>query len=104
MMETMETSRSGWFPRNSAAAMLPRKNQINMSVSKITEAVLSQLHDISRNVAHIFSILPKSEGFSHAQFGSLRGRKGHNLGFGLPPIQHGDCFSALDGLQHIFGA
>src|SRR2546421_6001987 len=104
MMETMETCRFVCFSRNSAAAVLPRKNQINTSVSKITEAGPSQFHYIGRDVAHVFSILPKSEGFPSAQPGGLRGRQRHDLGFGLPSVQHGDGYSALDGFQHIFGA
>src|SRR5216683_714186 len=103
MMETMEISRSVCFSRNSAALALPRKNQINTSVSKITEASLSQLHYIGRDVAHVFSILPKPESLPSAQTGSLRGRQGDDLGFRLPPVQHGNCYPALDSLQDIFG-
>src|SRR5260370_12398734 len=102
MMVTMETSRSVCFSRNSAAVTLPRKNQINTSVSKITEASLSQIHYIGRDVAHVFSILPKAEGLCGAQTGSLRGRQGDDLRFGLPPVQHGDCYPTLDSLQDVF--
>src|SRR5713226_5877537 len=102
MMETMETCRSVCFPRNSAAAALPRKNQINTSVSKITEAGLSQLHYIGRDGAHVISILPKSESLPSAQRRGLRGRQRHNLSFRLPAIRHNHGFSALDSLQHIF--
>src|SRR6266849_5110792 len=104
MMEIMDTSRSVCFSRNSAAAGWPRKNQINTSVSKITEAGLSQLHDIGRDVAHVFSILPESESLPSAQTSSLRRRQGHDLGFRLSAIRHNHGFSALNGLEHIFGA
>src|SRR5258706_16094620 len=100
----MEISRSVCFSRNSAALALPRKNQINTSVSKITEAVLSQLHYIGRDVAHVFSILPKSESVPSAQSGCFRGRQGYDLGLCLPAIRHYHRFSALGGLQHIVGA
>src|SRR6267154_6566045 len=103
MIETMDISRSVWFSRNSAAVELPRKNQINTSVSKITEAVLPQLHDICRHIAHVFSILPKPESFTSLQSSRLRRRQGHNLGLGLAPIKHGDRFPALHGFQDIFG-
>src|SRR5260370_38945074 len=101
MMETMEISRSVCFSRNSAELALPRKNQINTSVSKITEASLSQLHYIGRDGAHVFSIPPKSEGLCGPQTGSLRGRQGDELRFGLPPVQHCDCDPTLYSLQDV---
>src|SRR5260370_35301282 len=104
MMETMEISRSVCFSRNSAELALPRKNQINTSVSKITEAGLSQLHYIGRDVAHVFSILPKSKGLLSAQTGSLRGRQRHDLSFRLSTLRHNHGLSALHCLQIILDA
>lgn len=64
MNDTTESVRSGSDPIISSAFRFPRKQQIRMSVSKITEAPAAQFADVTPDISQVTPVSPHAEGLA----------------------------------------